>query len=163
MNDVLRIARLKIALQRAFLGRAILIFTTIIPVTIKISPLASWIVKEKNRKHFCKHDHVLSNVSAKCHKGMLYSSSHHNDIMSFVWLKSHKYSVHSFMNIQTASSSDDTIELKIHRIPPMGLIHAQPLWKIIRISLRDTTKTGLNNFIVRVLALCLMWHFIFIF
>ena len=27
MNDVLRIARLKIALQRAFLGRAILIFT----------------------------------------------------------------------------------------------------------------------------------------
>ena len=29
MNDVLRIARLKIALQRAFLGRAILIFTFI--------------------------------------------------------------------------------------------------------------------------------------
>ena len=29
MNDVLRIARLKIALQRAFLGRAILIFTLI--------------------------------------------------------------------------------------------------------------------------------------
>ena len=28
MNDVLRIARLKIALQRAFLGRAILIFTS---------------------------------------------------------------------------------------------------------------------------------------
>ena len=27
MNDILRIARLKIALQRAFLGRAILIFT----------------------------------------------------------------------------------------------------------------------------------------
>ena len=27
MNDLLRIARLKIALQRAFLGRAILIFT----------------------------------------------------------------------------------------------------------------------------------------
>ena len=27
MNDVLRIARLKIALQRAFLGRAILLFT----------------------------------------------------------------------------------------------------------------------------------------
>ena len=27
MNNVLRIARLKIALQRAFLGRAILIFT----------------------------------------------------------------------------------------------------------------------------------------
>ena len=30
MNDVLRIARLKIALQRAFLGRAILIFTELI-------------------------------------------------------------------------------------------------------------------------------------
>ena len=30
MNDVLRIARLKIALQRAFLGRAILIFTVLI-------------------------------------------------------------------------------------------------------------------------------------
>ena len=29
MNDVLRIARLKIALQRAFLGRAILIFTAL--------------------------------------------------------------------------------------------------------------------------------------
>ena len=27
MNDILRIARLRIALQRAFLGRAILIFT----------------------------------------------------------------------------------------------------------------------------------------
>ena len=32
MNDVLRIARLKIALQRAFLGRAILIFTPTIEV-----------------------------------------------------------------------------------------------------------------------------------
>ena len=29
MNDILRIARLKIALQRAFLGRAILIFTVL--------------------------------------------------------------------------------------------------------------------------------------
>ena len=29
MNDVLRIAHLKIALQRAFLGRAILIFTSL--------------------------------------------------------------------------------------------------------------------------------------
>ena len=35
MNDVLRIARLKIALQRAFLGRAILIFTVIIVFTDK--------------------------------------------------------------------------------------------------------------------------------
>ena len=34
MNDVLRIARLKIALQRAFLGRAILIFTSKAPPVI---------------------------------------------------------------------------------------------------------------------------------
>ena len=32
MNDVLRISRLKIALQRAFLGRAILIFTMMMMV-----------------------------------------------------------------------------------------------------------------------------------
>ena len=34
MNEVLRIARLKIALQRAFLGRAILIFTQSTIVTL---------------------------------------------------------------------------------------------------------------------------------
>ena len=38
MNDVLRIARLKIALQRAFLGRAILIFTS----TIVASTMVWW-------------------------------------------------------------------------------------------------------------------------
>ena len=39
MNDVLRIARLKIALQRAFLGRAILIFTRhlVTIITIKVT------------------------------------------------------------------------------------------------------------------------------
>ena len=37
MNDVLRIARLKIALQRAFLGRAILIFTVYMVYTVKSS------------------------------------------------------------------------------------------------------------------------------
>ena len=36
MNDVLRIARLKIALQRAFLGRAILIFTELLRGFVKV-------------------------------------------------------------------------------------------------------------------------------
>ena len=42
MNDVLRIARLKIALQRAFLGRAILIFTVSNRLREVNSPLTYW-------------------------------------------------------------------------------------------------------------------------
>ena len=49
MNDVLRIARLKIALQRAFLGRAILIFT-LFRGTPKVD-LVSRVCSNMDRRH----------------------------------------------------------------------------------------------------------------
>ena len=42
MNDVLKIARRKIALQRAFLGRAILLFTKNIKIPRKSSSIQMW-------------------------------------------------------------------------------------------------------------------------
>ena len=56
MNDVLRIARLKIALQRAFLGRAILLFTKICVSIFRLySPLPT--SQERRRRNtFHRHD-----------------------------------------------------------------------------------------------------------